>query len=130
MASLPALMLLDVSNNQVTHIPNEILTLVSDNNAFCIVVDNNPLAEEDKARLADFLQANKIRDRAESRSKGTRDILGVIRVNSERQPEAISKGRTRTMPSETSATMRPEQVRFSVMAVFLLVDVVTRRNCA
>jgi hypothetical protein len=75
--SLPALMHLDISSNQVAHIPKEILSLVSDNNAFCIVVDNNPLAEEDKSKLLALLQANKNRDRAESRTKGSRDILGI-----------------------------------------------------
>jgi Leucine-rich repeat (LRR) protein len=77
LASLPALMHLDISSNQVTHIPKEILSLVSDNNAFCIVVDNNPLVEEDKSKLLALLQANKNRDRAESRTKGSRDILGI-----------------------------------------------------
>lgn len=84
---------LDISNNQVTRIPKvrssqyfdcrdnlstlqEILSLVSDNNAFCIVTDNNPLTEEDRSKLSSLLQANKNRDRAESRSKGSRDILG------------------------------------------------------
>jgi len=50
---------------------------VSENNAFCIIVNDNPLVEEDKDKLASLIQANRIRDRAESRSKGSRDILGA-----------------------------------------------------
>lgn len=109
LASLPALMHLDISSNQVTHIPKEILSLVSDNNAFCIVVDNNPLVEEDKSKLLALLQANKNRDRAESRTKGSRDILGVIRVNSEKLQDVATKSRSRAMPSEGSATLRPHK---------------------
>lgn len=70
----------------LAHFFKEILSLVSDNNAFCIVTDNNPLIEEDKAKLLALIQANKNRDRAESRSKGARDILGSYRLPLEAPP--------------------------------------------
>jgi len=107
LAQLPALMHLDIANNQVTHIPKEILNLVSENNAFCIIVNDNPLVEEDKDKLASLIQANRIRDRAESRSKGSRDILGVIRVNSSKL-DLPTKRRSHTMSPYSQNQMAKE----------------------
>jgi hypothetical protein len=46
LASLQALTLVDVSDNYISHLPKELLTLMADNNSFGLQIDNNPLCEE------------------------------------------------------------------------------------
>lgn len=46
MGTLPTLMHLDVSNNQLTRLPKELMAVLAENNSFCVVTEGNPLNEE------------------------------------------------------------------------------------
>jgi hypothetical protein len=83
LASLQALTMIDASDNQITHIAKELLSLMAENNSFGLQVDGNPLCEEDAKQIAALL--TKTRSRAESRSKKAQDILGVIQMSDRKQ---------------------------------------------